>query len=305
LNGLNVVHSCSRFAGRFRRSANAGRHGRNARPRHIGRNCATSITVHHCRHGTAMPQMADDESHFSALPLGVEHLHGAARTVGMAQPVEAITSDAPIARPTYRQRIGVRFRRQRGVKCGIEHRDVRHIPQHRFRGAQRFQARRIMERRQVRQLHDARANLRRDTHRRRERPAMHHAMSDGRQAGALRFRQIGDEAFHRFGVAAPGDVFLVLMSIRAGLLIARRRSCPVGQTVRKHRTIRRFHQDGFQAARTRIEQQDVHAASSSRRDHGLRRRNHGNRAPSGRARAVRHWRAGYRSCGAVRVARVQ
>ena len=44
----------------------------------------------------------------------------------MAEPMETVAADAPFARPFLRQRVGVSFRRERGVKCSVEHRHMAH-----------------------------------------------------------------------------------------------------------------------------------------------------------------------------------
>ncbi len=116
----------------------------------------------------------------------------------------------------------------------IENGHLRHAGQLRFRGRQGFQARGVVQRRQVRKGGDLRADFWRNSHGGHKGAAMDHPMSDGRQGGmfgqsrGLSVYQIVQDAPHRCGMSFPGNFLRVLLAVRARVLVVGHRPGPVG-----------------------------------------------------------------------------
>ena len=124
-----------------------------------------------------MSQVANHQPQLGRSP--PQHLGRTAGAVGVAQPVEAEAADAPFPRPAVRYRIGAGLGRQCCVEGRVEYRHLRHAGQLCLRGRQGLQARRVVQRGQIRQRRDARADLRSDPHRRSELAAVDDPVSDG------------------------------------------------------------------------------------------------------------------------------
>src|SRR6476620_2884039 len=105
--------------------------------------------------------MSNNEPQISS----TDHLRRLARAIRMAQPVEAVTADAPLARPVLRQ--GIRSGRlgQGCVESSIKRCYLWNLWEDLLHRRNPIQAGWVVERGQLFQFFDRLLNLRRDTHR--------------------------------------------------------------------------------------------------------------------------------------------
>src|SRR5947209_6510025 len=74
-----------------------------------------AATAHYRRGGATVAQMADHDS--QCFQWASKHLRGAASTVGMAQSMETITANPPIAGPAIGHRVGEDLGRECSMEC--------------------------------------------------------------------------------------------------------------------------------------------------------------------------------------------
>jgi hypothetical protein len=155
------------------------------------------------------------------------------------------------------------------VEGRIEDGDVRHAGQRLLGRGERFQAGRIVQRREFRQGGDLRADLGRDAHRGRERSAMHDAMTDGRKRRWIRkcdrrrLLHVVDESADGGGVAFPGDFDGMRSAILTGVSIIGRGPGPIGGPLGEGPAADRLHEGRLQAAGTGVQEEDDHAGAVS------------------------------------------
>ena len=153
----------------------------------------------------------------------------------MAQAVEAVAPQAPVARPLERHGVGAGGLRNGGVEGGVEDGDVRHVRPGLLGGLDAFQVDRVVQRRQLRQGGDRPLHLRRHPHARREhRPAVDDAMADGGDLHSLFFAQQRQDVFDGRAAAVGGQRRLDGVGARVAQRQFRGLRGPVGRAVEQH-----------------------------------------------------------------------
>ena len=258
---LHVQHDA-----RIERAAAGGHHQPVERREAHGRVDAAAA-----RHGRSRAAVAEVADHQPQLLHGAaEQLGGAAGAVGVAQAVEAVAADPPLARPARGHRVGARSRREAGMEGGVEDRDVRNLRKRRLRRRERLQTWRVVQRRQLGERGDPRADVGRDAYGSDELAAVHHAMSDRREhlrprAGTTRARnQIAERAAHRLRMSSPRHLLRAALTVRCGARVARDRAGPVRRGPGDQLAILGLHQRALQAARPGVQEEDPHEGSRFR-----------------------------------------
>ena len=155
--------------------------------------------------------MAEVADHQAQLLHGTaEQRGGTPAAIGMTQAVEAVAMDAPAARPRLGHGVGAGRRRQAGMEGGVEDRYVRHAGQLRLCRRERLETRRVVQRRQLCERGDPRADGFREANRGSELTAVYDAVPDGGERRGARARagrhQIAERAPDGLGVSPPRNL---------------------------------------------------------------------------------------------------
>ena len=155
-------------------------------------------------------------------------------------------------RPRLGDRIGPRFRRQRGVEGRIEHGHLQHAGQLLLRSRERRQAGRVVKWGQLGKCRDPRADLGSDSHRRAELAAVDDAVCYSSQRGPigqhnrLQVHHVMQSTPHRFRMPSPRHLLDVLFAISSEIAIAGRRATPLRQAACHGPALRWLHQRALQ-----------------------------------------------------------